>query len=287
MVVTRYLANTSFGPADYLIVSMFMYRVSLEPGSDKNRGPEIAESMNGLIRRFQISHMKILALGSGVGNEESYFQSNNDLTIVDIDEGGTLAGYLQNLPKGPVLSHILDATKNPIDPPAGGWDLIYLSGFTPDELGRSAHRFPDGSWRPGSKPFHPIVDFYAAGLSQRGRVIVQSFVNAGYDIFDRNFHSELTKQAQQWGMSLEELYHYRDALGVRLFVFSKPEAPAPLDPPLTRFHGRSSILDGDVVVPFILDSAQPNLNSRSKFSKLVTKGKILIHNFFERPNQNR
>ena len=87
-------------------------------------------------------------------------------------------------------------------------------------------------------------------------------------------------------MSLEELYHYRDAFGVRLFVFSKPEAPAPLDPALTRFHGRSSILDGDVVVPFILRSAKPNLDSPSKFSKLLRKGWLLIYDFLKPPNSN-
>lgn len=77
-------------------------------------------------------------------------------------------------------------------------------------------------------------------------------------------------------MTLEEIYHYMDA-GVRFFVLLKPKAPAPVGPVLTRFQGRSSIPDGNVIVPFVLASGLLPLDSRSKFSKLVSKGKVLIY----------
>lgn len=70
--------------------------------------------MSGLIRRFPIFGTRIVALRSGAGTEESYFQSENELTIVGLDEGGTLAGYLESLPIGPVKRHLLNTTENPL-----------------------------------------------------------------------------------------------------------------------------------------------------------------------------
>lgn len=258
--------------------------VQLEDGLNRDgwRGEEIASCMEELIRRFQISGLNIVGLGSGTGNEESHFQASNELTIVDIDEGGTLTAFLQKLPVGRVKYHVLDATKSPLDPPQGGWDLIYLSGFTPDELRRTELRNRDGSWRKGTRPFHPILDFYAQGLSERGRLIIQSFVNAGNDIFDRRFHVEAAKQAKSWSMVLEELYYYRKAEGVRLFVYSKPGAPSPVGAPLTRFHGRSTILDEDEVCPFVLGGKAPRVASRLAPSNLLKRIKTTVYDLFFR-----
>ena len=244
---------------------MTVFKVELDAGFklEESRAREIQECMQNLIQRYSIVGLSILSIGAGTATEESHFQNANDLTLVDIDErGGDLVNHLSKLPRGNTRYHILDATASYVEAPASGWDLIYLSSFTPDEMRRTDLRDKSGRWREGSKPFHPVLDHYAKELSPRGRIIIQSYYNGGYDIFSESFHRDLKRQVESWGMFLDELYCYKENVGVRLFVISKPESSKPQGSPLSKFHGRSTVLDGDEVIPFILGGAPPVISRR-------------------------
>jgi hypothetical protein len=205
-----------------------------------------------LVDRYDIQNRSILSLGGGAAAEEYYLTrfGNNRLTVIDIDEHGAIRPILETLPAGPLNYIIGDAQQ--VDAPE--FDLLFISGFTPDELRRSdVHRQRDTDdyqlmierhggweWPPWRDPFHPIVHQYLERLPAGGLFIAQSYCGGLDAIGNRFYLPACERQLLSLGLELLEVWRFTETVGVMLYVAQKHGGQRPrMQAPLTRFHGRA------------------------------------------------
>src|SRR6185437_877334 len=100
--------------------------------------PRVDNCMNELIDRYDIRGKSVLSVGAGTAREERQFAlAGNDLLLIDIDEQRSLQPTLQEMPEGVGLEYwIGDATE--FEQGVGAHDVVYFSGFTPDEIRRDS-----------------------------------------------------------------------------------------------------------------------------------------------------
>jgi hypothetical protein len=205
-----------------------------------------------IARRYDIKNKSILSLGGGTGAEEFYlWHHGNRLTIIDIDEGGGIEPVLKRLAQGNLHYFVDDAHNVEL---TEKFDVLFLSGFTPDELRRSEIiqqrsgetydrmlALNDGGWEwPWwVDPLHPIVMRFAAQLRTGGTMIVQSYCGSLDAAYQRYYLWAFDRQLEQVGMRLREVYRFANLTGIMLYVASKGTVNWPLFPPITRFHGRT------------------------------------------------
>jgi hypothetical protein len=234
----------------YRVSETFFYQNFSPMGLPYARRIEAAVAQ--LAHRYGIRGKSILSLGGGIGLEEFYFwHHGNRLTFVDIDEHGQIEPILKKAPSGDLHYVIDDANNVELSQP---FEVLFMSGFTPDELRRSEIvqqrggetfrrmlELNEGAWEwPWwEDPFHPIVMRFARNLRQGGTMIVQSYCGS-LDALDHRYYLwACDRQLEQNGLHLRELYRFANITGSMLYVIAKGKPDWPLFPPLTRFHGRA------------------------------------------------
>lgn len=209
--------------------------------------------MELLINRFNIRNKSILSLGGGICAEERHFQrAENRVTIIDIDESGSLNGLLTTLNEGPSEYIIADATSQVLQK-SKKYDLLFLSSFTPDELRRdqvlrnpdeitkkqmSDLNFGNYEWPIWIAAFHPSVYTYLRHIKDDGRLIIQSYAG-GMDVtYHRYYLTIVRNDFKNYGLILEEVYRLENQPGVMMYVARKHKTKSPSHFPSTGFHGR-------------------------------------------------
>jgi hypothetical protein len=204
------------------------YWVSTETFREQaHQFPRISVAVDQLIRRFDIRDKKILSLGPRFGREEYWFAKNgNQITMVDIDEQGDLEPALSAAESGPLRYLIGDALNAVPNEP---FDVLFLSGFGPDEFRRREITV----WK---DPFHPVVMRYAQLC---GLTLIQSF----YGGPDLDYHPDMLPacddQLMRHRLKLYEVYRLKVNKGCHLFVIGS-EPPLRLECEITLFHGRGA-----------------------------------------------
>jgi hypothetical protein len=204
----------------------------------------IRVAMGQLIDRYGIRGKRVLALGAGSCFEERWFVSlgGNQLTVIDVDAHKSAEPLLKRSAPGPMTYIVGDALE--ID--AGEHDVLYASGFTPDEMRRYDLVEPgDGPtriWQSPWEPFHPALMQHASRLTPGGLMIVQSI---GYSL-DTDAHPQYVPACQRQlarnGFRLIELWRFKPSHGVMLYVAQKQGGePPPMKTLLTTFHGQAPI----------------------------------------------
>lgn len=211
----------------------------------------IDTAMHQLVHRYGLAGASVLSLGGGTCDEERFLLKHGaQLTVIDLDEHRSLEPILAQAEPGPTRYLIGDAdTAGEL----GEFDVLYASGFTPDELRREAisHR-TDGpehvrmvaahgsyEWRWWEDPFHPMVMRLAAQVRPGGMVIIQSYYG-GLDVLAHRYYLwACDRQLAEAGLQMRELYRFRTTPGVCLYVATRGERELPLRPQLTIFHGRA------------------------------------------------
>lgn len=213
----------------------------------------IQDCARQLVERYHIKNKSILSLGGGAAAEEYYLRKlgDNRLTVVDLDEHGTVEPILKKLPAGPLNYIVGDAQA--IEPPE--FDVLFMSGFTPDELRRSdiyrqrdttdydfmIERFGAWEWPPWREPFHPVVHRYLQHLSPGGLFIVQSYCGGLDAGANKHYLPACDRQLLSLGLSLLEVWRFCETTGVMLYVAQKVGGSRPeMRAPLTQFHGRAA-----------------------------------------------
>ena len=216
------------------------YFVSTETFRDQaHKYPRIPIAVGQLVRRYGIRNKSILSLGSRFGREEYWFSRfANRLTLIDVDEKNAvqIEPMLKAAAAGPMRYIIGDAARVPLSAP---FDVLFLSGYGPDDLRRSSLKIEHaGRWPSGTPPFEASVLERARLLTAGGLVIIQSFAN-GYDCnATPGFIEHCDRQLEDHGLRLVELYALARVPGCNLFIIANGLANFPLACPITVFHGR-------------------------------------------------
>src|SRR5262249_2757293 len=118
-------------------------------------------------------------------------------------------------------------------------DVVYFSGFTPDEQRRASMVHHNGAafWQPQDKPFHPVVMDYAAKIKKGGLLLIQSYCG-GVDTTPHVNDLETCRlQLERAGFHLVEVHRYAHTRGVMLYAAVRGKGKQG-DEPIAMFHGR-------------------------------------------------
>lgn len=211
----------------------------------------IGTAIHQLVHRYGLAGRSVLSLAGGKCDEERFLLGHGvQLTVIDIDEHGTIEPNLAQAEPGPVRYLIADASAAG---ELGPFDVLYSSSFTPDELRRDAivHRTagPDHArmvaanghyeWPWWEEPFHPTLMRLAGQVKPGGLVIIQSYYGGLDTLIHRYYLWACDRQLAAAGLELRELYRFRTTIGVCLYVATRGPRALPLASPLTLFHGRA------------------------------------------------
>ena len=239
----------------YIISSDQMHKVFKKkfktlPETYEINSKNTKNTINDLLFKFSIYNKKILSVGSGTAFEEYWMSHYNSLTCIDIDEHNDLKPILKKLNNrsGNFIYYLGDASqfkiiKKPI------YNVLYLSGFTLDELGRNQDSLKDIY----SNTTKELIEKF---LRKKGILIYQSYVN-GYDCRRKGYIKALKDNLNSLNIKLIDLFHYKNNPGVSLTIgFKKASTTENILFCLKsyfkiknfRFHGRSEILKNDKVI---------------------------------------
>jgi SAM-dependent methyltransferase len=213
--------------------------------------PRVRACMEELIDRYRITGKSILSVGAGEAFEEKYFAlAGNDLTLIDIDEGGTLRRNIPKFPSRPGLTYLIDDAAGLLAE-VGPQDVVYFSGFTPDETRRAELVRQNGEtlWKLEQDPFHPVVMEYADKLRPGGLLIVQSYcggIDAGHNA---NYVDACIAQLGRHDFHLMEVHRFRPSIGIMLYCAVKAERRRAPDAPMAAFHGRAELEEVERIYP--------------------------------------
>jgi len=263
-------------PRKYHVSFQKYFKIFPSKESDKTR-ERTRESMNFLINRFNIKKKSILSIGPGSADEEFWFGTiGNILTFFEIDESDIIEKYikkdfnqLKSNSKNDELTIYLGDFTNSETPDIGKFDILYMSGFTPNEVRRhkimsaytKINQYPgqkileniygksDPAWPAWEKPFHPSIEKGLKYLKEGGLFIYQMYYSAP-DVDANPHYIQLTKmQLLDNGIIPIEFYGFKNGGGYLLIVGLKGTPDDALqyinkisnNPPLLKFHGRSGI----------------------------------------------
>lgn len=212
---------------------------------EQTRGP-----MCRLVDRYQLRGKRVLSIGPGIGSEEYWLWRHGGcaLTFVDSDEHNSIEPALQalpaagdELPEAEVLSYFIgDAAA--LSRFAEPFELIYISGFTPEELRRrqiqletvgtglrgALHRL---CLRPSWPAERPVLSdftlrFVADCLAEDGMLLLQEY----YAPIDCTANGHMIRICQEQlrgeGIELLEHHHSSDRPWVRLWTARRAGAEA-------------------------------------------------------------
>lgn len=207
--------------------------------------------MEELIDRYRITGKSILSVGAGEAFEEKYFVlAGNDLTLIDIDEGGTLRRNLPKYPSRPGLTYLIDNAAN-LMAEVGPQDVVYFSGFTPNETRRSELVRQNGEtlWKIEQDPFHPVVMEYTDKLRPGGLLIVQSYCGGIDARHNADYVTACIIQLGKHDLHLMEVHRFRPSVGIMLDCAVKAEQRTAPDAPIASFHGRAAPEEVERIYP--------------------------------------
>ncbi|MCC6315349.1 MAG: hypothetical protein IT337_15200 [Thermomicrobiales bacterium] len=185
-----------------------------------------------MIARYGLRHKRVLSLGGGRALEERWLAElgPNNVTVIDLDHpNGNIEPVLRSAPAGEMHYVIGDA----LEPWEEPFDVLYLSGFAPDEMRRWEIVTSHQGWPVDAEPFHPAVMAHAGRLPVGGWMLVQSI---GYSLDARGNPAYLPAAAAQMernGLRLVEVHRFVGLPGVMLYAGLR------MGPALTTFHGRA------------------------------------------------
>jgi len=210
--------------------------------------------MFDLIERYNFTNIDVLSIGGGYCLEEREFEKyNNNITVVDIDETGNLFQILPNLKLGHSRYFLADYSRFGLKKK---FNLVYFSGFTPDELRRKAvsviqynknmekidsDSYSPSGWPVHISPFHPLIHKSAKNLKKNGRMIIQSYSNGVDPYQNKTFLKAAQRAFEDMGLIMEEVYSLIESPAVLLYVAKKKRAQPPSGKILEKFHGRAEI----------------------------------------------
>lgn len=233
-----------------------------------------------LASKYEVREKTILSIGCGGAFEEYWFYRKGcSLTLVDIDELGTIEPFLRSLPEGTpgdtLIYWLGDAMEFLQIEDDVRFDVCYVSSFTPEEFHRrdiQANRryrfpnarlfvnkwsmrllekevFPDFSWPPGSNPHGRYVVAAMKNRIKDGGLLISQSYYGGVDVLaNPHFIRDLARQLRRHRMQLLALYHFEPpysaislAVSVRGSTSSARAARRRFQsaPEITAFHGRS------------------------------------------------
>jgi len=225
-----------------------------------------------LVERFDLAGKTLMSVGAGCAHEEAALLRHGmrRALLFDIDPESSIEPTLRRLHRpdrtqAPFVYVVADFLAAP--PPQEdleGIDVLYFSGFTPDELRRgeiserhrrsarphpSADQHADPHWPAATSPVHDVVpraiDRY---LEDGGLFVLQSYT-AGVDVLrNPGYVSQWRDVLGRHRVALIEVYYFRAAPGVTLWIGMKQAGGVALPdltarPPLTRFHARAQLED--------------------------------------------
>jgi hypothetical protein len=226
------------------------------------------ETMHEIIQRYGIEKQKVLSVGPGDCAQEYWFsETGSSLTLVDIDEGGALEPILRKIAAAPQdasipLTYVIGDARHVADWLETKFDVIFTSGFTPDEAyradllgafgkitGADHSLAPVGVWPPDAKPFSPLcVEIIERGLADNGLYIMLSYASGPDVVRARNYLPMLKEQLTGMGLHLLEVHCQASSPGCHLVVAMKSNddkavaarrAHLQALPPLKDIHARS------------------------------------------------
>jgi len=240
------------------------------------------KAIKQLIKRYNLKGMDVLSIGPGGGHEEYWFgiKGGNRLTFFDIDEHGEIESELKKMAN---LPHV-DNTNKVIDYYIGDFtkcglaiskkfDLLYLSGFTPNEV-RRAHgpiriirrllKFKIfraiNLFAIMREPFHNSMYKAFSMAKPNGLIIIQSYYG-GIDVISRKSYVEAINRAfAKANIILLDFFCFESEPGVQLIVGFAGGKKQALEfyknivASITTFHGRAK-LEGKIKHVYSLISA--------------------------------
>ena len=219
-------------------------------------------AMQEIIDRYNIRGRKVLGVGPGNCMQEYWFARNdNALILVDIDEKGLIETALQSLHSvsnatEPTITYAIGDARRTAEYLDNPFDVVFLSGFTPDEYHRATiidasrtlnteHAPDTGVWPLSRPPFSELCIDLARRLPNGGLFISLSYAS-GPDVKTSRFYlPAMQAQLRANGLELLEVYFLREIPGVHLAIAVKEQESAALkeivntlkkQPPITRIH---------------------------------------------------
>ena len=228
-----------------------LYSVSIDTFKDQaesqSYSARIRQAVDQLVRRYGVTNKSILSLGSRFGREEYWLAKlgGNRVMLLDIDEQNDLQPILQRAEPGDLRYFIGDAAHLPGDEE---FDVLFLSGFAPDEFYRAAIlKDHNGIWPAGAKPFCDLTVRFAGRLRPGGLLIIQSFYSGVDCDVSPDYIPSCDAQLRAIGLDLVEHYRFSYSHGINLFVITKGDAGFTLDCDISIFHGRGLIEPAEAI----------------------------------------
>lgn len=175
------------------------------------------EAMPELIDRYRIVGKRVLALGPKSGGQEYWFHAGgNSLFLIDIDELGSVEPMLRTVPRADAtdadaVTYVIGDARYVSDWLHAKFDVIFASGFTPDEFHRRAVQveFREnagariefnkiGTWPPHGAPLSALFEeIVTSGLADDGLMIILSFGSGPDVIRAKNYVPALEDQLER------------------------------------------------------------------------------------------
>ena len=227
--------------------------------NDPHRWPDLGKATQEIVDRYDVRNNAVLSLGSGSAPEEFWFwQAGCKLTLVDSDAAATNFRQLIKMVAQPDgLTFCIADGAEYVDKARGPFDVVFMSGYTPDEIRRydmlhskdptlieakEKAGLPQEQWAPWQEPFHDTTIRAVRLLAPGGLLIIQSFGYGIDAVYHQHFLPAAERQLRAAGASLIDVHRNAYWKGVNLFVAQREggELP-PMTAPITRLQGRAVV----------------------------------------------
>lgn len=273
--------------------------------------PHHADTMTELIERYGIIGKKVLSVGPGDCAQEYWFHKlKNSLFLIDIDERGLLEPRLKKLAesKGSAadsdrITYVIGDAVHVSSWLNDKFDVIFTSGFTPDEFYRThvqegfRERVKDsnllstiGAWPPDAPALSPLTaEIIDRGLADDGLFILLSYRGGPGVIRARNYLPSMREQLQALGLHLLEVHCLASVPGVHLVIAQRSRDPEAIArrrtalmsmPPLKAIHARTP-LNHTTIRLFPEPSAMGDADHSTLMTRLFGDKEARIRQFME------
>lgn len=195
------------------------------------------EAMEQIIERYRLRGRSVLSLGPGLGMQEYWLhKAGCRITCLDIDEHNSLTSAFdlalagEPPPNRPLTYYLGDISDVQPTLPEG-FETLFVSGFTPDEMWRERKMNRLGplgrilrEWPRDEPPLSDAVaKTIAENLLPNGLFIKLSYYSGPNVYLSKNYLDALRRQCSKLGLALIEVLHLRKAPAVNLTVAIKAD----------------------------------------------------------------
>ncbi|WP_417414519.1 hypothetical protein [Hoeflea sp.] len=232
---------------------------------------QVKPAMDALIKRYELANSSILSIGSGRAHEEFHFLESNcavdllDLLDQEIDpfSDGVLqriqvAQSSKEMPLRYLIGDFFLFLENAVASSQAKYDMIYISGFAPDELDREAIQLSYRrrrtkaeayasyqSWPEGMPPFLQSIMDLGLLLKENGLFLLQSYRGGVDCVLNPHYGPMVRDQLARNDLYLLETHFFTQSPGVQLIAAVKGQDQyrkwmdrLASKPDLPEFHGR-------------------------------------------------